>query len=107
MVDESLRGSFIATHAVSGIEPDAIVNLFSKVQEIESVFLDDRNHAFLATIIVPVKDYSVENRIYDLQLELMDRFAGCLFDFDIVVRSGRKITDIVTPSGQLIFHRAT
>lgn len=97
----------MATHVTSAVEPDTIVSLFSKVHEVESIFLGDRNHAFLITIVIPAKDYSVENHIYDLQLELMDRFVGCLFDFAIVIRSGRKVTDIVTPSGQLIFHRAT
>ena len=96
----------MAAPVACGVEVDTIRNMFSELQEIESIFLLNRENAFLVTIITPSKDYGVENRIYDLQLALMDKFAGCLFDFNIVARSGRKATDIVTPSGQLIFHHA-
>lgn len=97
----------MAAPAAYGVETEAICGIFSTVPEIESIFLLNRGNTCLITIIVPSKDYNVENRIYELQLELMDKFENCLFDFDIIARAGRKATDIITPIGDLIFDRTT
>jgi hypothetical protein len=106
-MSQPIPGDTMASTATSlGAEIEAIRSTFSEVPEIESVFLVNRQNTFLITIIVPTKDYDLEDRISELQLRLMDRFADCLFDFNIVARNGRKATDIITPSGQLILHWA-
>ena len=96
----------MASAASRELEIQAIRATLADIQEIESAFLLIRENTFFITVIVPTKDYNVEDRIYDLQLRLMDQFANYLFDFNIIPRNGRKATDIVTPGGQVILHRA-
>ncbi|HEV2989464.1 MAG TPA: hypothetical protein VG759_13570 [Candidatus Angelobacter sp.] len=88
------------------VETATIRAMLSEIQEIESAFLLRRANKFSITITVPAKDYDVEDRICDVQLRLMDRFTNYSFDFNIVPLNGRKATDVVTPSGQLILNRA-
>ena len=95
-----------STAASQGVETETIRAMLSEIQEVESAFLLRRANKLFITITVPAKDYDVEDRICDVQLRLMDRFTGYSFDFNVVPLNGRKATDVVTPSGQLILGRA-
>ncbi|HEY6348897.1 MAG TPA: hypothetical protein VI636_05745 [Candidatus Angelobacter sp.] len=95
-----------STAASSGLEVDAIRTALAQIQEIESAYLLARSNKLAVTIIVPTKNYDVEDRICDVQLRLMDQFTNYFFDFTIVPLNGRKAADVVTPSGQLILDRA-
>ncbi len=95
-----------STAAFQEVETDTIRTMLSEIREVEAAFLLRRASKFLITITVPVKDYDVEDRICNVQLQLMERFTNCSFDFNIVPLNGRKATEVVTPSGQLILGRA-
>ena len=101
------QGEIMAsTTASQALEADAIRAALAEIQEIQSAYLVTRSNKFSVTIVVPTKDYNVEDRICDVQLRLMDQFPNYFFDFNIVPLNGRKATDVVTPSGQVILNRA-
>ena len=87
-------------------EIDVIREMFSGISSVDSIFVNQHQDTFLVTIVLPEKDYEIEDSIYDLELRLMDKFPDSLFDFNVITLSGRKLTDIVTPSGQVVFYRA-
>ena len=95
-----------STVASQALEIDAIRVALAEIQEIQSAYLVTRSNKFSVTMVVPTKDYDVENRICDVQLRLMDQFPNYFFDFNIVPLNGRKAADVVTPSGQIILDRA-
>ena len=106
MSQQTSGDKMASTAASQGVETETIRAMLSEIQEVESAFLLRRANKLLITITVPAKDYDVEDRICDVQLRLMDRFTSCSFDFNVVPLNGRKATDVVTPSGQLILGRA-
>jgi hypothetical protein len=93
-------------HAVCSAEIDAIRELFSEIPSVASIFVNQHYDTFFVTIVLPEKDYETEDRIFDLELQLMDTFPNSLFDLNVIALSGRKLTDVVTPSGQVVFYRA-
>jgi hypothetical protein len=105
-MNQQTSGDRMATAASQGVETETIRAMLSEIQEVESAFLLRRANKFFLTITVPAKDYEVEDRICDVQLRLMDQFTNYSFDFNIVPLNGRKATDVVTPSGELILDRA-
>lgn len=101
------KGPRMATaKALCSAEIDAIREMFSEISSVDSIFVNQHQDTFLVTIVLPEKDYETEDRVYGVELELMDKFPNSLFDFNVIALSGRKLTDVVTPSGQLVFYRA-
>ena len=52
-------------------------------------------------LVVNNVDKATRERVYDLELEMYERFPGVAFDFHILDRSGRKLEDMVTFSESL------
>jgi hypothetical protein len=67
------------------------------------MFLRDRTCHI--TVAVPVKDYAVENALYDIQYAIMDRLPDFLVDVNIVVLAGRHLQEIVTDIGPPLIQR--
>jgi hypothetical protein len=94
------------TQAECCAETDFIGEQFARLAEVQSVHILFRDDTCFITVAVPTKDYDLENRIYDLQDAIAREIRGLLLDINIVVLAGRKLKDVVTPTGHLILDRA-
>lgn len=88
-------------------DPASVVrNAFRDVAEIEQVYLsNDGDRGLVALIVVDVKDYPVLRRIFDLETNVINSLPGTPINFDVVIRDGRPLGDVVSPRGRLLFQR--
>ena len=95
----------MATYAV--VAPAAVIrDVFHDVAEIEQVFLStDGDRGVSALVVVGGKDYAVLRRIFDLETVIINALPGTPVTFDVVVRDGRPLGDIVSPRGRSLFQR--
>jgi len=81
-------------------------DVFVDVAEIEQVFLsDDGDRGFAALIVLASKDYEVLHRIFDLESNVIKALPGTPINFDVVIRDGRPLGEVVNPRGRLLFQR--
>jgi hypothetical protein len=87
--------------------PASVVrDVFLEVEEVEQVFLsDDGDRGFVVLIVVGDKDYAVLNHIFELETKIISALPGIPINFDVVVRDGRPLVDVVSPRGRLLFQR--
>ena len=95
----------LATYSVSN--PASIVrDVFADVAEIEQVFLsNDGDRGLAALIVVAEKNYDVLHHIFDLEHSVIKALAGTPINFDVVIRDGRPLGEVVNPRGRLLFQR--
>jgi hypothetical protein len=88
-------------------DPASVVrNAFLHVVEIEQVYLsNDGDCGIVALIVIDVKDYPVLRRIFDLETSIINSLPGTPINFDVVIRDGRPLGDVVSPRGRLLFQR--
>ena len=99
------RAANLAT--VVAANPASVVrNVFLDVAEIEQVFLsNDGDRGFVVLLVMNSKDYSVLHRIFDLETKIIDSLPGTPINFDVVIRDGRPLGDVVSPRGRMLFQR--
>ncbi len=95
----------MATYALTS-PANVIRDTFRNVAEIEQVYLaTDGEDGIFAMIVVDAKDYPTLRRIIDLETSIINTLPGTPIEFDIVIREGRPLGDIVSPRGRLLFQR--
>ncbi len=87
-------------------DTDFIREQFARVPEVQSVHLFLRDSTCHITAAVPVKNYALEDALYDIQYAIMDRLPDFLVDLNIVVLNGRDLQEIVTDIGSPLIQRA-
>ena len=81
-------------------------DVFSGVAEIEQVFLsNDGDSGLGALIVVDQKDYAALRRIFELETDIIKALPDTRITFDVVIRDGRSLGDVVSPRGRLLYQR--
>ena len=84
------------------VNPEDFIRLeLSFVNEVESVFVEPapRRTGFHVFTIVNERDPEVRAKIYGHEQAIMDEFKNVEFDFRIIARRNRPLTDIITGLG--------
>jgi len=87
------------------------VEIFSRIElslvpEIERVFFENEgDKEFRIISVVNERDAAIREKVYAREEEIMKAFPGLTFDFHVMARMNRKIEDIVTKVGKVIFER--
>jgi hypothetical protein len=93
--------TYVATNPASVVR-----DVFVDAPAIEQVFLsNDGDRGLAALIVINEKDYDVLRRIFDLETEIINALPGTPINFDVVIRDGRPLGDVVNPRGRLLFQR--
>lgn len=93
-------GSYIAANPASVVR-----DFFYNVAEIEQLFLsNDGDRGFVALIVIEKKDYSVLNRIFEIESEIIKALPGTPINFDVVIRED-PLGNVVSPRGRVLFQR--
>jgi hypothetical protein len=95
----------LATYAIAN--PASVVrDVFVDVAEVEQVFLsNDGDRGIAALIVIGEKNYDVLQHIFDLESNIIKALPGTPINFDVVIRDGRPLGEIVNPRGRLLFQR--
>lgn len=79
---------------------------FEDISAIEEVFLsNDGDRGLAALIVIDKKDYAVMSQIFEVENNIINALTGTPINFDVVIRDGRPLGEIVSPRGRLLFQR--
>lgn len=73
--------------------------------EVEQVFLVQYDRSLDVLTVIDQKDYDAMGRIFDREQEIIEALPGIEVSFDLVIRSGRPLRQVVEPRGTLLFAR--
>jgi hypothetical protein len=87
------------------VEQQALLPL-SRVPEVEKIFAEQEGQLCSVMIVIPRHDDAVLEKIFAVELEVMDSSPDLDFDFTVISRDERPLGELVTPSGELMFSKA-
>jgi hypothetical protein len=96
------------SHSKFSVNPEQLIGLeMSFVAEVESIFVEPapRRTGFHVFTIVNEKDPSVRAQIYKREQAIMDEYKNLEFDFRIIARRNRELSDIISDLGEPVFTR--
>jgi hypothetical protein len=95
----------LATHVVAN--PATVIHdVFSDVAEIEQVFLSENGESGIsALVVIGEKNYDALRHIFDVEATIIQALPGMKINFDVVIRDGRSLGDVVSPRGRLLYQR--
>lgn len=71
----------------------------SIVPEVEKVYATRQGDVMHIYTVVDKFDASVREKIYDREVEIIDEFSYLDFDFNVISRRGRKLSDVLPTDG--------
>lgn len=86
-------------------EDQQVLQPLTQVSEVEQVFMDLEGQVCSVMIVVPRRDDAVLGKIFDCELQVIDSCPTLDFDFTVISRDGRALTDLVTPTSEAVFTR--
>lgn len=93
--------TFVAANPASVVR-----DYFFKVAEIEQVYLsNDGDRGIVVLIVIDTKNYDLLRHIFELEAKIIESLPGSPINFDVVIREGRPLGNIVSPRGRMLFQR--
>jgi hypothetical protein len=96
---------FLATAVMS--PQHAVRDALFAVPEVEQVYIwmtgSDR---VTVLTVIGERNYAAQKRIFRAEAEIIDALPGIEIGFDVVIRDGRPLRDLISPRGTLLFARA-
>jgi hypothetical protein len=91
----------------AAVTPAAIVrDGFREIPEIEQVYLANAGDSGVtALIIIDKKNYAAMQRIFEKEAQIIEALPGLAINFDLIIRDGRSVGDLISPRGNLLFQR--
>jgi hypothetical protein len=77
----------------------------TQVPEVEEIFAEQEGRVCSVMIVVPRHDEAVLEKIFAVELEVVDNSPDLEYDFTVISRDGRPLADLVTPAGELMFSK--
>lgn len=87
-------------HVIIGME-------LSFVPQVDSVFVacEDSGRNLRVVTVVNEIDDAVETKIYEREEAIMDTIPSADFEFRVLARHNRAVSDVITDGGKLVFTR--
>lgn len=79
----------------------------SVLPEVEQVYLwtTGENRVTVLTV-VENRDYASLEQIFDAEAEIINALPGIEIGFDLIIREGRPLNQLISPRGTLLFARS-
>lgn len=92
---------------LAAVTPASVVrDEFRDIPEIEQVYLANAGDSGMtALIIIDKKDYTAMQRIFGKEARIIEALPGIAINFDLIIRDGRSVGDLISPRGTLLFQR--
>jgi len=74
---------------------DRLTEAFKAISRVEGIYLIPRGETLAVFTIIDNDDEETYDLIYDQERSLIRSFAGVHFDFNVIARRGRSISEIV------------
>jgi hypothetical protein len=105
-VEETTRlHAFSSGRPTFSVETGARIEL-SLVPEVERVFFErEGDGEFRIISVVNKRDAVIREKVYAREEAIMQAYPGLNFDFHVVARMDRKVEDVLTKAGKLVFER--
>ncbi len=104
-VRASYGSAAVNSRPIFSVETFSRIEL-SLVPEIERVFFEhEGDKEFRIISVVNKRDVAIREKVYASEEEIMKAFPGLSFDFHVMARMDRKIEDVITKAGKLVFDR--
>ena len=95
-----------STGQAIGVRPEDHVWLeLSLIREIEHIFVYPEDGLYRVVTIVDGNDAALRDRIYDRELAVMDALPSYTFDFHVLPRLGRNLSELVSSSKRAVYSR--
>jgi hypothetical protein len=98
-------GSSLSGCPIFSVETFARMEL-SLIPEVERIYFDrEADNEFRIISVVNKRDAGIRDKVYAREEEIMNAYPGLNFDFHVMARMDRKIEDVITKAGKVIFER--
>jgi len=84
---------------------NAIAEDFASIPQVRNVLIESAQDSLLVWIIADDPNRCVRDRIFQIELDLMDAFPEKSFDFNVIPSLGREIGEIVT-NARVLYSRS-
>ncbi len=102
---KTARSSAFTSSPIFSVETGARIEL-SLVPEVERVFFErEGDGEFRIITVVNKRDAAIREKVYAREEAIMQAYPGLNFDFHVVARMDRKVEDVLTKAGKLVFER--
>src|SRR5579872_3605338 len=102
MAAHAWRGDLATTGAA--VSPAyAIREGLAELREIEQAFLCPQDRRIGVLVVINEKDYDAMSRIFEREREIVEALPGIDVNFELIIRNGRPLQEIVQPRGTLLF----
>lgn len=99
------RSVAYSSRPIFSVETCARIEL-SLVPEVEAVFIErDAEGEFRIISVVNERDAAVRERVYAREEAIMEAYPGLKFDFHVIARMNRSLSDVISKAGKLAFWR--
>lgn len=78
----------------------------TQVPEVEKIFAEQAGQVCSVMIVIPRHDEAVLEKIFAVELDVVDNSPDLDFDFTVISQDGRPLGELVTPTGELMFSKA-
>jgi hypothetical protein len=92
--------------ALATIGPSALVReVFHPLPAVEQVFVETVGNGVNITTITDQKDAAVLQQIFDAEARIIDALPDLQLSFDVILRLGRPLRELIAPKGTSLFSR--
>lgn len=91
--------------AGSIVHPDVgniCIESLSSIHEIQLLYIKREHESMSVLAVVQEKDFAVERRIYDRQLEILAACPDSKLELRVISLRGRKLEDVISTTGALV-----
>jgi len=84
---------------------NTIISVISPILPVEKIFVDEIGGVFCVWTIINEDNREVRRSIYEREGRIMERYPNLLFDFNLIIRRGRALDEIMSFEGRPVFER--
>lgn len=94
--------------ATSVLSPAHVVrDALSALPEVEQVYIwTTGDNRITVLTVIGDRNYAAQKRIFRAEAEIIEALPGVEIGFDLVIRDGRPLRELISPRGTLLFARA-
>lgn len=94
-----------STYSVAVNPATVIRDVLRELNEVEQVFVYRENDCLSVLAVMDQKNHDAMRRLFAKEAEIVAALTGMQVNFDLVLRCGRPLSEVVSPRGTLLFAR--
>jgi hypothetical protein len=92
--------------ATATISPSALVrDVLHSLPAVEQVFMETAGNCLNITTVMDGKDAASMDELFEAEARIIDALPENQLSFDVVLRLGRPLRDLIVPKGTSLFSR--